>query len=307
MDKKDRMKDIGGQAVIEGVMMRAGDIWTVAVRNPEKEIVIRKEGVKALPKSLKKPVVRGVVALAQSLSLGIKALLFSAEASGHEEEKPSSFSLAMTVIVAFVIGICLFLLLPLYVTKLMGMVFSSVNDSSLLFNFIDGILRVMVFLFYILAINMSKDIKRVFQYHGAEHKAVNAYEAGVELTPENVDNYSTLHPRCGTSFLLIVMLMSILIFSIIPKAWPFVWKFLARVVLIPLIAGLSYEFIKLSSKKMDNLFIRMAAVPGLWLQKLTTGLPSHDQIEVAITALKGVLQEESDKKELKESSGNVVA
>jgi uncharacterized protein YqhQ len=287
------MKDIGGQAVIEGVMMRSGNIWTVAVRSPEKEIVLKKEGIVELRKPLKIPLLRGVVALAQSLSLGIKALLFSAEASGHEEEKPSSFALAMTVITAFAIGIIMFLLLPLYLTKLLGMVFSSISESSLMFNFIDGVIRVLFFLFYILAINMSKEIRRVFQYHGAEHKAVNAYEAGVELTPENVDRYGTLHPRCGTSFLLIVMLMSILIFSLIPKAWPFVWKFLSRVILIPFIAGISYEFIKFSSKKMDNPFVRMIAMPGLWLQKLTTGLPSRDQIEVAIRALNEVLNTES--------------
>ncbi len=287
------MKDIGGQAVIEGVMMRSGNTWTVAVRDPEKEIVLKKEGIVELPKPLKMPLLRGVVALVQSLSLGIKALLFSAEASGHEQEKPSSFALAMTVTAAFAIGIILFLLLPLYMTKLLGMAFQPINESSLLFNFIDGVIRVLFFLFYILAISMSKEIRRVFQYHGAEHKAVNAYEAGVELTPENVDRYGTLHPRCGTSFLLIVMMMSILIFSFIPKAWPFAGKFLSRIILIPLIAGISYEFIKFSSKKMGNPFIRVLAMPGLWLQKLTTGLPSRDQIEVAIRALTEVLDTES--------------
>jgi uncharacterized protein YqhQ len=287
------MKDIGGQAVIEGVMMRSGNIWTVAVRSPEKEIVLKKEGIVELPKPLKMPLLRGVVALVQSLSLGIKALLFSAEASGHEEEKPSSFALAMTVTAAFAIGVFLFLLLPLYMTKLLGMAFQPVNESSLLFNFVDGVIRVLFFLFYILTISMSKEIRRVFQYHGAEHKAVNAYEAGVELTPENVDRYGTLHPRCGTSFLLIVMMMSILVFSLIPKAWPFAGKFLSRIILIPLIAGISYEFIKFSSKKMCNPFVRMLAMPGLWLQKLTTGLPSLDQIEVAIRALTEVLNTES--------------
>jgi len=284
------MKDVGGQAVIEGVMMRAGNVWTVAVRTPEKEIIVKREDIRALPKPLKLPLLRGVVALVQSLSIGIRALLYSAEASGHEEEKPSSFSLFLTVFVAFVIGIGLFLLFPLYATKLLGFVFSSINDNSLMFNLVDGIIRVLVFLIYILSINMSKDIKRVFQYHGAEHKAVHAYEAGEELTPENVDKYSTLHPRCGTSFLLIVMMLSILIFSMIPKDWPFTEKFLSRLILMPLIAGLSYEFIKFSSKRMKNPLIRFAAVPGLWLQKLTTGEPSHDQLEVAVRALSDVLE-----------------
>jgi len=290
------MKDIGGQAVIEGVMMRAGNVWTVAVRNTEKDIVIKRENVRSLPKPLKLPVLRGVVALVQSLSIGIRALLYSAEASGHEEETPSSASLFFTVLAAFVIGIGLFLLLPLYATKLLGIAFGSINNSSLIFNLVDGVIRVAVFLAYILSINMSREIRRIFEYHGAEHKAVHAYEAGETLTPENADKYSTLHPRCGTSFLIIVMLMSILIFSLIPKDWNFAGKFLSRLVLIPLIAGLSYEFIKISSKKMKNPFIRLAAAPGLYLQKLTTGEPSHEQLEVAIKALKEVL--ESGEKEI---------
>jgi len=282
------MGDVGGQAVIEGVMMRSGNVYSIAVRNPEQEIILKKETIKKLPKYLKWPVMRGVVALVQSLSIGIRALLYSAEVSGHEEETPSTLSLYFTVIAAFAIGIGLFLLLPLYSTKWLGIVFQSINESSLVFNLVDGVIRVAVFLIYILAITTSKDIKRVFQYHGAEHKVVHAFEAGEELTPENADKYSTLHPRCGTSFLLIVMMISILVFSIIPKDWPFLDKFLSRVILMPFIAGLSYEFIKLSSKKMNNPFIRMMAMPGIWLQKLTTGTPSHDQIEVAIMALKEV-------------------
>ncbi|NOZ68052.1 MAG: DUF1385 domain-containing protein [Deferribacteres bacterium] len=300
------MSDIGGQAVIEGVMMRSGNVYTVAVRNPEKEIVLRKENIRELPRPLKWPLARGVVALVQALSIGIKALLYSAEASGQEEEKPSSFSLFMTVALAFVIGIGMFLLFPLYGTRLLGELFQSINESSLVFNLVDGVIRVMVFLAYIMLIRISRDIRRVFEYHGAEHKAVHAFEAGVELTPENADRYSTLHPRCGTSFLLIVMMMSILIFSLIPNDWPLAEKFLSRVVLIPLIAGLSYEFIKFSSRRMNNRFIRMAAMPGLWLQKLTTGAPSLDQIEVAVRALKEVLNMDPERKGKGESGLNVI-
>ncbi len=146
----------------------------------------------------------------------------------------------------------------------------------------------------------------MFQYHGAEHKVVHAFEAGVELAPENAENYSTLHPRCGTSFLLIVMIMSILIFSLIPKEWPFIEKFISRLFLIPLIAGLSYEFIKFSSKKMNNPFVRIMAMPGLWLQNLTTGMPSHDQLEVAIEALKEVLNMDPQRAEVGESEKNVI-
>lgn len=283
------MADIGGQAVIEGVMMRSGDFWTVAVRSPDKEIVIKNERVRKLPKFLKKPVLRGVVALIQSLSIGIRALLYSAEASGHEEETPSSLSLFLTVITAFAIGIGLFLLLPLYSTKMLGLFFQSINESSLVFNFVDGVIRVAVFLVYIIAITFNKEIRRVFQYHGAEHKTVHAFEAGADLTPENVEGYSTLHPRCGTSFLLIVMMISIVVFSMIPKDWEFFDKFLSRIVLMPLIAGLSYEFLKYSSKHMNSPFIRFMVMPGIWLQKLTTGIPSRDQLEVAIEALKEVL------------------
>lgn len=300
------MSDIGGQAVIEGVMMRSGDVYTVAVRAPDREIVLKKDRLNSLPKPLKWPLLRGVVALAQALSLGIKALLYSAEASGHETEKPSSFSLFLTVVLAFIIGIGLFLLLPLYSTKLLGIMFHSISESSLIFNLVDGILRVLVFLAYILLINMSRDIKRVFQYHGAEHKAVNAFEAGVELTPDNVDKYSTLHARCGTSFLLIVLMLSIIVFSLIPKDWTFINTFLSRVFLIPLIAGLSYEFVKFSSKKMNNPYVRMMAAPGLWLQRLTTGLPSHDQLEVAIKALKEVLSMDPKIQEKRESETGVI-
>ncbi len=300
------MNDIGGQAVIEGVMMRSGKVWTVAVRGPDKEIVVKKEGLLELPKPLKMPLLRGFIALVQALSIGIKALLFSAEASGHEKEKPSSLSLSFTVIAAFTIGIALFLLLPLYSTKLLAIVFQSIYESTLLFNLVDGVIRVIVFLIYILSINFSKEIRRVFQYHGAEHKVVHAFEAGVELAPENAENYSTLHPRCGTSFLLIVMIMSILIFSLIPKEWPFIEKFISRLFLIPLIAGLSYEFIKFSSKKMNNPFVRIMAMPGLWLQNLTTGMPSHDQLEVAIEALKEVLNMDPQRAEVGESEKNVI-
>ncbi len=299
------MGDIGGQAVIEGVMMRSGNYYAVAVRAPDEGIVLKKENIRDLPKPLKWPLLRGVVALIQSLSIGIGALLYSAEASGEEEETLSSFTLFLTVAFSFVIGIGLFLLLPLYGTKLLGALFASINESSFIFNLVDGVFRVLVFLAYILTIKMSRDIRRVFQYHGAEHKVVHAFEAGVELTPENADKYSTLHPRCGTSFLLIVMMLSILVFSFIPNDWAFMYKFLSRIILMPLIAGLSYEFIKFSSKKLNNPIIRILAMPGLWLQKLTTGMPSRNQIEVAIRALMEVLKMDPKRAQKGESEINV--
>ncbi len=288
------MKSVGGQAVIEGVMMRSPRAWIVAVRGPNKEIFLKRNDLLELPKPLKIPVIRGFVALVQALVIGIKALTFSAEtAAADEKEKLSSFSMGVTVFISFALGIGIFLLLPLYSTKLIARAFESINESQMVFNMVDGIIRIVFFLLYIMLINMSRDIRRVFQYHGAEHKTVHAYEAGVELTPENVEGYSILHPRCGTSFLIIVMVLSILIFSFIPREWSFMEKFLSRIVLIPLIAGFSYEFIKFSSKKIKNPFVRMMTMPGLWLQRLTTRVPTRDQIEVAVEALKEVLRMES--------------
>lgn len=288
------MKNIGGQAVIEGVMMKSPNAWTVAVRGPNKEIFFQKNSLTELPKLLKKPIVRGFVALVQALVIGIKALAFSAEkAMPAEEKKPSSFSMGITVFISFVIGLVIFLLLPLYSTKLIGMALKSVSENQILFNLVDGIIRIIFFLVYILLINMNKDIRRVFQYHGAEHKVVHAYEAGVELTPMNIEGYSILHPRCGTSFLFVVMILSILIFSFIPKEWSFVEKFLSRIILVPFVAGCSYEFIRFSSKKINNPFVRLMTAPGLWLQRLTAREPSRDQIEVAVEALREVLKMES--------------
>ncbi len=288
------MKNIGGQAVIEGVMMKSPKAWTVAVRGPNKEIFLKRNNLLEMPQFFKKPIVRGVVTLVQALVIGIKALSFSAEKAGGEEEKPSSLSMGITIAISIALGLGIFLFLPLYSTKLIGMALKSVNDNQLLFNLIDGIIRIIFFLVYILLININGDIRRVFQYHGAEHKVVHAYEAGVELIPENAKKYSTLHPRCGTSFLLIVMILSILIFSLIPKGWPFIGKFLSRIILVPFIAGCAYEFIRFSSKKMDIPFIRTMIAPGLWLQRLTTKEPSQDQIEVAIEALREVLKMEAE-------------
>ncbi len=298
------MKHIGGQAVIEGVMMRSPKAWTVAVRGPNKEIFLMKNKIRELPKLLKKPVLRGFVALVEALVIGIRALTFSSEKAAGEEEKLSSFSMVITVCISFLLGVGLFILLPLYGTKLMGAVFTSIDESSIIFNTVDGVIRIMVFLIYIICMNFSKDIKRVFEYHGAEHKTVHAYEAGVELTPENINNYSITHPRCGTSFLIIVMILSILVFSFIPKDWSFVWKFLSRIVLMPLIAGLAYEFTKFAAKKMHNPLIRAMTAPGIWLQRLTAKKPSRDQIEVALKALTEVLEMEFGEQKKEQGEGN---
>ncbi len=288
--------NIGGQAVIEGVMMRAPRAMAIAVRRPSGEIVVKKDEVVPLSERfpvVKLPIVRGAVALFQSLIVGISALNFSAneaiveeDADGSEKKELSSWAMAGTMAVAFGFGILLFFIMPLYLTKLMVPV---IGQSNLVFNLVDGVIRVAVFLLYIVSISRMNDIQRVFQYHGAEHKSIFAFEAGDPLTVENVRGYSRLHPRCGTSFLLIVMVVSIVVFSMIPKLWPFYLKAGSRVVLLPLIAGISYEFLKWSAKNDQSPLVRLIIAPGLALQKLTTREPDDSQIEVAIRSMEEAL------------------
>ncbi len=281
------MNKIGGQAVIEGVMMKSRHAWTVAVRDPRGEIHVKKERLRKLPRGLKMPVTRGVVALYHALSIGIRALEFSAsKAYDEQEEKPlGKVSIALTIGVSFLLGIGLFIVLPLYAAKLLGMAIPSIEESSVLFNLADGLVRVAVFLLYVVLIGLWGEIRRVFQYHGAEHKVIHAFENGKGLEVEHIKDFSPLHPRCGTSFLMIVMVISILVFSLIPQSWPFTYKLLARVVLIPLIAGVSYETLRLSARMSGNALVRLLVLPGLSLQRLTTREPDEGQIEVALRAL----------------------
>ncbi len=286
--------NVGGQAVLEGVMMRAPRAMAIAVRRPSGEISVKREEVPPLSERfpiVKLPILRGAVALFTSLIMGLKALNFSAnEALAEEEEKEelSSWAMGGTMAVALGFGILLFFILPLYLTKLLVPV---IGQSNIVFNLVDGIIRVAVFLLYIVSISRMSDIQRVFQYHGAEHKTIFAFEAGEELTAAAVQKYSRLHPRCGTSFLLIVMLVSILIFSLIPKLWPFWMKAGARVVLLPVIAGVSYEFLKWSAKNDRHPLVRMIIAPGLALQRLTTREPDDSQVEVAIRSVQEALEE----------------
>ncbi len=291
---------IGGQAVLEGVMMRAPRAVAIAVRRPTGEITVKREQMPPLSERfpiVKLPILRGAIALFTSLILGIKALNFSANEAMVEEldekgeakkEELTSWALAGTMFVAFGFGIGLFFFFPLYLTKLLVPV---IGDGNLVFNLVDGIIRVIIFLLYIWGIARMKDIQRVFQYHGAEHKTIFAFENAEELSIENVKKYSRLHPRCGTSFLLIVMLVSIAVFSLIPKAWPFLYKALSRVVLLPLIAGISYEFLKWSAKNDQHPVVKMMVAPGLALQRLTTREPDDEQLEVAIRSVKEALEE----------------
>jgi uncharacterized protein YqhQ len=285
------MKNIGGQAVIEGVMMKGGKGWTVAVRSPKGEIHVKREQLNKLPLIFRLPLLRGFIALFHAMFIGIKAIEFSAGKAYEEEDGKdlSPVAIGLTIVLSMLLGVALFILLPLYATKLLGAVFATVSKSSLMFNFVDGIIRVCVFLLYIVGIGMWKEMRRIFEYHGAEHKVIHAYETGKDLTFVNIRDHSPLHPRCGTSFLLIVMVISIFTFSFIPQAWPFTYKFLARIVLIPLIAGISYEFLKLSAKMENNPIMHILIQPGLLLQRLTTREPDESQIEVAVKALEEVL------------------
>ncbi|MBW4055946.1 MAG: DUF1385 domain-containing protein [Proteobacteria bacterium] len=296
---------VGGQAVIEGVMMRAPRSVAIAVRRPDGEIVVKKQLVIPLSERfpiVKLPIVRGAVALFSSLIIGIKALNFSANEAMSDDEKEkekkkdsdkeggselSLWAMAGTMAVAFGFGICLFFLFPLYMTKLLTPV---IGDNNIVFNLVDGVIRVVVFLAYIWGISRMEDIQRVFQYHGAEHKSIFAFEAGVELTIENVRRYNRLHPRCGTSFLLIVMLVSIAVFSLIPKLWPFYLKAGSRIILLPMIAGISYEFLKWSAKNDSHPLVKLVITPGLALQRLTTREPDDSQLEVAIRSMNEALE-----------------
>lgn len=284
---------VGGQAVIEGVMMRGPGKLAVAVRKPNGEITVDLKDAGSVSDRypiLKKPFLRGVVSLVESLSYGMKALSFSAQASGEEEEgaeSMSSLELAGTIAVSVGLAVLLFVVLPTGAMKLL----QNEGFSPMVLNLCEGLLRLGIFLLYIWGISRQKDIQRVFQYHGAEHKTIYTYEHGLPLRVENVRPFSTLHPRCGTNFLMIVMLISIFIFTFL--GWPSLWeRILSRILLMPVVAGISYEIIRFAGKHMDKPWVRAVILPGLALQKLTTRQPDDDQIEVAIASLKAVLPPE---------------
>ncbi len=289
---------VGGQAVIEGVMMRSPHAMAIAVRKPDGSIVVKKEGLTFFSEKsffFNIPLVRGVLSLVSALSLGIRALQFSAHQALPEEEgqkEITPWAMGLTFALALSFGILLFFLLPLFLTKGLRGFFPILSTSGLLFNLIDGILRLGIFLLYIRSISLLKEIKRIFQYHGAEHKSIFAFEAGEPLKVERVKGFGCLHPRCGTNFLLIVMVVSILVFALLPHSLPFGYKVLSRVVFIPLIAGLSYEIIRFADRKRHQKGIRLLIQPGLWLQRLTAREPNEPQIEVALTALQEVLEME---------------
>lgn len=292
---------VGGQAVIEGVMMRSPKSFTVAVRKSDGQIVIKKQPYIALTERfrfLKIPIIRGAVVLIESLYLGIKALSFSAEEAmdeenpetktfGSKQEKKQgifvTFWLILSLLMGFALALFIFFYLPLVLVELTGV------KGGFLFNLIDGLIRITFFIIYIWAISLWKSMRRVFQYHGAEHKSIFTFEAGEELTLENTKKYSTRHPGCGTSFLLIVMVISILVFMFLGRPHGISGR-LIRLLFVPLIGGISYELTRLSRKKKDSKIVKILITPGLWLQKITTKEPDEQQTEVAIAALKSALE-----------------
>ncbi len=282
--------NVGGQAVIEGVMMRGKDKMAVAVRQPNGEIAVDVKPVNSIRDRfpiLNKPFLRGVVALFESLYDGMKALAYSAQVSGEEDEQLTTKGMIMTILTSVLLAVGLFIVLPTWSMRFLH----EVTADPMMLNLAEGVLRMVIFLIYIAAISSMKDIQRVFQYHGAEHKTIYAYEAQKELIVENIRGFSTLHPRCGTNFLMIVMLISMFVFTFL--GWPDLWERIAsRVVLMPVIAGVSYEIIRFAGAHADNKLVRFSIMPGLLLQKLTTREPDDDQIEVAIASLKAVLPEE---------------
>jgi len=293
-DKSCRKKycDIGGQAVVEGVMMRSRNFWSLSVRRPDKTISTKVYNVQPVSnkyKFLGWPFIRGTVSLIESLLIGFKALSYSVNEATDEDIKFSKNEMTISIIIAVVFTVGVFFVAP----TLIGRSFQTYIHNSFLYNLIEGMIRILFFLAYIIIISFLKDIKRLFQYHGAEHKTIAAFENNEELIPEKIRKYSTLHMRCGTNFLLIVMIVSIFVFALLGKP-PIYWRVISRIVLIPVIAGISYELIKIAGKFSDNKFVYILFYPGLLLQKLTTRQPDDSQIEVAVASFKKVLEAESN-------------
>jgi uncharacterized protein YqhQ len=284
-----RRLQVGGQAVMEGVMMRGVDHWSLAVRKPDDDIFVDSWPLVSWMKRhrvLRWPVVRGVTALVESLVIGIRALTMSANLSlGEEQQELSRREIGVTIVIAFGFAILLFFLAPLGITRL----FKDQLGTGFWFWLVEGFVRVAIFVVYLLIVTRFRDLRRVFEYHGAEHMTIHALEHGDELTVANVEKYKTLHLRCGTSFLLIVMVVSILVFAVV--RWP-VWYLLilSRVILVPLIAGISYEIIRFAGRHEASPAVRTIMAPGLALQWMTTKPPDAGQIEVAIKALDRIVE-----------------
>jgi uncharacterized protein YqhQ len=274
-------------------MMRGRDDWAIAVRRPDGDIHVESHAIRSVAERhpwLAKPGLRGVLALGQALSIGVRALSISASESSPEEERLSSRQMGVSMALAIVVFVGVFVILPAIAFRFVG----REVHSSVLTNVLEGVFRVGLFLAYLFAIGRTKDIRRVFQYHGAEHKTIAAFEHGDTLEPERVDRYSTLHVRCGTNFLLIVMVLTILVFAAFGNPG-LLWRIVSRIIAIPIIAGLAYEMLRLGARYPDSALMRAVMAPGLWLQRITTQPPDHRQIEVAIASFREVLRREAER------------
>lgn len=290
LEEKDTVCEVGGQALIEGVMMRSPYRLAMAVRRPDGTIAL--EVRREIPLSRRNsffslPIVRGVVGLVDSLVVGLQALSYSAQVALDEESKLSGFDLSMAILLALGLFAGLFVALPTFLTSLVDRFI----HSTVVYNLVEGGIRVGIFLVYLFVISQIRDIRRVFEYHGAEHKAIFTFEQGEELTPENAAKFTTRHPRCGTNWLLIVMVVSIFVFSFLGRPG-IVTRIVGRLLVIPLVAGMAYEAIKFLSRHRSSPVARVLSLPGLWLQSITTREPDASQLEVAFAALRGSLGEE---------------
>jgi uncharacterized protein YqhQ len=285
--KKEPSLAFGGQAVMEGVMMRSKDNLVICVRQPNQEIITKTEKLRSLSqkyKILKAPFIRGILALFETLYSGVKGIYFSANATFGDENEEVSLSpkeIAITVAFSLCLSVLIFSVTPFFLTSLLNL------GQGVVFSITEGIVRIGFLLGYLAAVSMLKDFKRILQYHGAEHASINAYEAGVELNVENVRAFSRFHPRCGTSFLLIVSVVSILFFSLISSP-DYLTRLSYRIILIPVISSVSYELLRISDRYKKSILVRALVAPGIFLQRLTTRQPDDGMIEVAIKALKEV-------------------
>ncbi|MBR5322652.1 MAG: DUF1385 domain-containing protein [Clostridia bacterium] len=309
-DKNCRLGTVGGQAVIEGVMMKNKDEFALAVRMPEGNIRVTKDECKSVKEKFKFlgwPIIRGVVNMIESLILSMKTLTISADAFGIEEEETKfetwlkekfgksllDFVMVIAMILGVALGVGLFFFLPLFISS--SLFDKSGEETKWYATLVEGGIKIAIFVGYIWLVSFMKDIKRVFEYHGAEHKTIFCYEAGEDLTPENVKKYKRFHPRCGTSFIFVILLLSIFVSSIV-YSFPImksniILKFVSKIFTLPLTVGIGYEFIRFAGKH-DNFITRILSAPGLWMQRITTREPDETQIEVAIASLKCALPEE---------------
>ncbi len=292
---------IGGQALIEGIMMRGPEMSAMAVRNPEGEIVLEKWATTAAFKGkfFKLPIIRGIFNFIDSMRSGYKCLMRSAEIAGLEEEEPSkdgksggisqvgmNILMVISAVLGVLLAVALFMWLPVQLYSWGAKAVPALEGNRFLRSLCEGVLRIVIFLGYMLLMTRMKDIRRTFEYHGAEHKTIFCYEAGEELTVENIKKYKRFHPRCGTSFLFVMLILSILVFSLPIFTWEnTVLRFVTKLLFMPLVMGLGYEFIRFAGRH-DNIITRILSAPGLWMQRITTREPDDSMIEIAVTALK---------------------